>query len=304
MEPARDIARLIEIMAALRQPEDGCPWDIEQTFDSIVPYTLEEAYEVADAIQRRDPEDLREELGDLLLQVVYHAQMATEADLFTFDDVVLGITTKMVRRHPHVFGDAEARNARSAKGQWERIKAEERAEKASRRAERAAAVERPTTGGEWRPKPPSRAPRLLDAVPSAFPALTEALKVQEKAAKVGFDWDRAADIEAKIDEERAELDAALAAGDRAAASEEFGDVLFSLVNLGRFHELDSEAALRGCTRKFRSRFGHIEARLVASGRTLQDASLAEMEALWLEAKTRARAEDGEAYDDAATTTSG
>lgn len=290
MESSRDVLRLVEIMVALRAPDDGCPWDIEQSFDTIVPYTLEEAYEVADAIERRDAEDLREELGDLLLQVVYHAQLAAEAGLFAFDDVVEGITKKMIRRHPHVFGDVIARGARSAKGQWERIKTEEQAEKAARRAEVTRRGVSQTSVGEWAPRP-SAPPLLLDTVPPAFPALTLALKVQQKAAKVGFDWDAAEPIHRKIAEEFEEFDAVVAADDEAGMEEEFGDILFSLVNLGRFHGIDPEKALRGCVLKFRMRFDHIERRLGEAGRTLKDASLDEMEALWVEAKTKSGVED-------------
>ncbi|BDA84660.1 nucleoside triphosphate pyrophosphohydrolase [Aureimonas sp. SA4125] len=286
MQPSRDISRLIEIMAALRNPETGCPWDIEQSFETIAPYTIEEAYEVADAIERRDAEDLREELGDLLLQVVYHARLAEEQGLFRFEDVVEGITQKMIRRHPHVFGDETARNAKSAKGQWERIKAEERAEKALARMARA----RPGGSG-WEASPERSATALLlDSVPGNFPALTLALKVQERAAKVGFDWDAAAPIHAKIDEEFAEFDVALAAGDTDAMEDEFGDLLFTLVNLARYHGLDPEKALRRCVSKFRGRFNHIESSLGARGSSLQAASLDEMEALWIEAKRLAEAD--------------
>jgi ATP diphosphatase len=286
MQPSRDIARLIEIMAALRNPDGGCPWDVEQSFETIVPYTIEEAYEVADAIERRDAEDLREELGDLLLQVVYHARLAEELGLFRFEDVVEGITHKMIRRHPHVFGDETARSAKSAKGQWERIKAEERAEKAAARQARAA------SGGSGWGASTSGGDRalLLDGVPANFPALTLALKVQERAARVGFDWDAAGPIHAKIAEEFAEFDAALAEGDADAMEDEFGDLLFSLVNLARYHGLDPEKALRRCIVKFRTRFNHIEQSLVARGASLEAASLDEMEALWVEAKLSARAD--------------
>ena len=287
MQTARDVTRLIEIMRALRDPVDGCPWDIEQSFETIAPYTIEEAYEVSDAIERRDAEDLKEELGDLLLQVVYHAELAEEAGLFSFEDIVEGITTKMIRRHPHVFGDAVARSARSAKGQWERIKGEERAEKAARKAALAAAG---GTVRDWSgTATTARAPLLLDSVPSTFPALTLALKVQEKAARVGFDWDAAAPIHAKIEEELAEFDAALAQGDTDAMEDEFGDLLFTLVNLARFHGVDPEKALRRCVRKFRTRFDHIERRVTATGGSLEAATLDEMEALWVEAKTAALA---------------
>jgi ATP diphosphatase len=286
MQPSRDIRRLVDIMAALRDPKTGCPWDIEQSFETIVPYTLEEAYEVADAIERHDAEDLREELGDLLLQVVYHSQLAAERGFFTFEDVVEGITRKMVRRHPHVFGDAVARSAGSAKGQWERIKAEERTEKAARRTDLAARLD-PSTGSDdpWSGNAAERPRQLLDAIPPNFPALMLALKVQEKAAKVGFDWDAAEPIREKIEEEFEEFDAAFAEGDRDEMEKEFGDILFSLVNLGRFYKIDPEKALRGCVMKFRDRFGYIEETLARRGRSLDEASLAEMEALWIEAKS-------------------
>ncbi len=272
MKPSKDISRLIEIMAALRAPGTGCPWDVEQTFATIAPYTIEEAYEVADAIQRGDFDDLREELGDLLLQVVYHAQMAEEAKEFAFGDVVEAITTKMIRRHPHVFGDETARGAGMAKGMWEKIKAQEKAEK---RAARLARGLDPEDNGKG----------FLDGVPLPLPALTRALKLQEKAARVGFDWSEAAPILDKIEEEIGELREALAAGDTAAIKDEFGDTLFALVNLGRHLQLDSEAALAGTNEKFRSRFHHVERALAASGRSLDDATLEEMEALWQEAKT-------------------
>ncbi len=271
MKPSKDISRLIEIMAALRAPGTGCPWDVEQTFATIAPYTIEEAYEVADAIQRGDFDDLREELGDLLLQVVYHAQMAEEAKEFAFGDVVEAITTKMIRRHPHVFGDETARGAGMAKGMWEKIKAQEKAEK---RAARLARGLDPEDNGKG----------FLDGVPLPLPALTRALKLQEKAARVGFDWSEAAPILDKIEEEIGELREALAAGDTAAIKDEFGDTLFALVNLGRHLQLDSEAALAGTNEKFRSRFHHVERALAASGRSLDDATLEEMEALWQRAK--------------------
>jgi len=271
MEPSRDIARLIEIMAALRAPDTGCPWDIEQDFATIAPYTIEEAYEVADAIARGDRDDLREELGDLLLQVVYHARIAEEDGDFAFGDVVEGITKKMIRRHPHVFGDETARGAGMAKGMWERIKAEEKAEK---RAARLARGLDPEDNGRG----------FLDGIPLAFPALTRALKLQEKAARVGFDWGDAIPILDKIEEEIGELREAIAKYDVAAATDEFGDVVFALVNFARHLKVDPEAALSGTNEKFRSRFHYIERSLVAQGRTLSDASLDEMEALWQEAK--------------------
>lgn len=271
MKPSSDINRLIEILAALRAPDTGCPWDIEQDFSSIAPYTIEEAYEVADAIARGDLDDLRDELGDLLLQVVYHARMAEEAGEFAFGDVVVAVTTKMIRRHPHVFGDEKARGAGMAKGMWERIKAGEKAEK---RAARIARGLDPEDHGKG----------FLDSVPVALPALTRALKLQEKAARVGFDWGEAGPILDKIEEEIAELREALAGGDSASIKDEFGDTLFALVNLGRHLNVDSEAALSGTNEKFRSRFHHVEQALESSGSTLQQATLDEMEAFWQQAK--------------------
>jgi ATP diphosphatase len=271
MTPSKDISRLIEIMAALRAPKTGCPWDIEQDFSTIAPYTIEEAYEVADAIARGDLDDLRDELGDLLLQVVYHAQMAQETGDFAFGDVVEAITTKMIRRHPHVFGDEEARSAGMAKGMWEKIKAEEKAEKRSARLARGL-------------DPEDNGKGFLDSVPVALPALTRALKLQEKAARVGFDWSEAAPILDKIEEEIGELREVLAKGETAEIKDEFGDMLFAVVNLGRHLKLDSEAALSGTNEKFRSRFHYVERALEASGNTLANATLDEMEALWQQAK--------------------
>ncbi|TPN86458.1 nucleoside triphosphate pyrophosphohydrolase [Mesorhizobium sp. CU2] len=272
MKPSKDISRLIEIMAALRAQKTGCPWDIEQNFSTIAPYTIEEAYEVADAIARGDLGDLREELGDLLLQVVYHAQMAEEIGEFAFGDVVEAITTKMIRRHPHVFGDEEARSAGMAKGMWEKIKAAEKAEKRDARIARGL-------------DPEDHGKGYLDSVPVALPALTRALKLQEKAARVGFDWSEAAPILDKIEEEIGELREALASGETAQIKDEFGDMLFAVVNLGRHLKLDSEAALSGTNDKFRSRFHYVEQALDNSGGSLEKATLDEMEALWQEAKS-------------------
>lgn len=275
MQPSKDISRLIEIMAALRDPKTGCPWDIEQDFASIAPYTVEEAYEVADAIARGDKDDLRDELGDLLLQVVYHAQMAEEAQEFAFGDVVQAITEKMIRRHPHVFGDEEARSAGMAKGMWEKIKAEEKALKRQARIDRGLDPEDHGAG-------------FLDSIPVALPALTRALKLQEKAARVGFDWKEAGPILDKIEEEIGELREAMAGGDATSMQDELGDVIFSLVNLGRHLKIDSEAALSGTNEKFRSRFHHVERALNASGSSLEASSLNEMEELWQQAKTANR----------------
>lgn len=274
IKPARDVQMLIAIMRALRTPVTGCPWDLEQRFETIAPYTIEEAYEVADAIARGDMADLKEELGDLLLQVVYHSQLATEDQAFTFADVVLGITTKMIRRHPHVFGDEAARSAGMAKGFWERIKAEEKAEKAAERARLSVA------GGA-----PSRAGLLAD-VPVGLPGMTRAIKLQEKAARVGFDWPGIGPVVDKLEEEVAELKEALAAPgqDAAAIAEELGDLLFVAANLARHLNVDPEAAVRAANDKFARRFRHIEARLAEDGRAPADSTLEEMDRLWDEAK--------------------
>ncbi|MCO5147359.1 MAG: nucleoside triphosphate pyrophosphohydrolase [Aquamicrobium sp.] len=271
MVPSRDISRLLEIMAALRHPDTGCPWDVEQDFSTIVPYTIEEAYEVADAVERGDMDDLRDELGDLLLQVVFHARMAEEDGEFAFPDVVEAITKKMIRRHPHVFGDAAARSAGMAKGMWERIKAEEKAEK---RAARLARGLDPEDHGKG----------FLDGIPHVHPALTRALKLQQKAARVGFDWKEARPILDKIEEEIGELREAMDGADQEEIAGEFGDVLFALVNFGRHLGIDAEDALRRTNAKFARRFHHVETALTAEGRTLEEASLDEMETKWQEAK--------------------
>ena len=266
MTPSRDIGRLLEIMAALRTPKTGCPWDLEQTFATIAPYTLEEAYEVADAIARDDLADLKEELGDLLLQVVFHARMAQEQEAFDFGDVVEAITEKLVRRHPHVFGDKRASNPEeSVKGLWEDIKAQERKAKAARG--------KPLDEG------------TLAGVPVALPALTRALKLQAKAGKVGFDWNDPRAVLRKIREEADEIEEALA-GSPSAAAGEVGDLLFAAVNLARHLNADPEAMLRATNRKFERRFAAIEEALAAQGKTPQDATLAEMDALWEEAKAK------------------
>ena len=264
MTPSRDISRLIEIMAALRNPNGGCPWDIEQTFSTIAPYTIEEAYEVAEAIAENDMASLRDELGDLLLQSVYHAQLASEAGAFEFGDVVEAITRKLIRRHPHVFGDADARAAGAAKEQWERIKSEEK-------RERGIAHD-----------------RLLDGVPVAIPAMMRALKLQQKAATVGFDWNDPRAVAEKLREEIAEIDAEIDGGDAKRLEDEVGDLLFAAVNLARHLKVDPDQALRRTNTKFTRRFGAIETALAAEGRKPADATLAEMEALWQRAKADER----------------
>jgi nucleoside triphosphate diphosphatase len=268
MKPSRDISRLIEIMAALRTPGTGCPWDLEQDFSTIAPYTIEEAYEVADAIERGDFGDLRDELGDLLLQVVFHARMAEEQELFDFGGVVQAITEKLVRRHPHVFGDAGSLVTEEVNALWERIKSQEKAERAARRSH--AAPESVTLGG----------------VPANLPALTRALKLQQKAGKVGFDWNDPHAVLAKIREEADEIEAELASGARQDAASEVGDLMFAVVNLVRHLGADPEATLREANRKFERRFRYIEEALGASGKTPSQSTLAEMDALWDEAKRR------------------
>ena len=275
MRPSRDLHRLIEIMAALRDPERGCPWDVEQTFASIIPYTIEEAYEVADAIERGDVDDLREELGDLLLQVVFHARMAEEAGQFDFGGVVEAITAKLIRRHPHVFGDTRGLDTEAVKTLWTRIKADEK---------RARAETRQSAGVRAEARPSG----ALSGVPLSLPALSRALKLQEKAGRVGFDWDDVRGVVAKLREEVAEVEAEI--GDRSAdkLTDEVGDLLFAAVNLARHLDVDPEAALRAANAKFERRFAHVERRLAESGRQPEGADLDEMEALWLEAKGRER----------------
>jgi ATP diphosphatase len=269
MTPSRDIARLIEIMAVLRTPGTGCPWDLQQTFETIAPYTIEEAYEVADAIARGDLDDLREELGDLLLQVVFHSRMAQEQGAFDFADVVESLTAKLVRRHPHVFGDARGLTPKAVEGLWERIKSAERAEKGGG-----------ASGGET----------ALAGVPVGLPALTRALKLQAKAGKVGFDWNDPLAVLAKIREEADEIERELAAGDRVAAAAEVGDLLFAVVNLARHLDADPEAVLRATNGKFERRFTAIERALADRGKTPQTASLEVMEDLWNQAKAAEQAE--------------
>ncbi len=267
MQPSRDIARLIEIMAALRTPGSGCPWDLEQDFASIAPYTVEEAYEVADAIARGDKLDLKDELGDLLLQVVFHARMAEEEGSFSFGDVVEAITGKLIRRHPHVFGEARDLSPNEVKALWQRIKAEEKAEKAE--AHRAAGLPVPD---EHR--------GLLAGVTRSLPALTRAWKLQARASTVGFDWNDARLVLDKMREETAEIDEALASGDKAAIREEIGDLLFVVANLARHVDVDPEGCLAAANAKFERRFAGIEQKLAAEGREAKDATLDELEALW------------------------
>ncbi len=260
MTPNMD--RLIEIMAKLRDPDGGCPWDVEQTFATIAPHTIEEAYEVADAIEHGDMAALEDELGDLLLQVVFHAQMAREADHFDFETVAGAICDKLVRRHPHVFGDATVNGAEAQTRAWEDHKAAERRHK-----------------GDGAPS------GALDGVTVGLPALTRALKLQKRAARVGFDWHAAADVLGKMTEETHELAREMADGDSNRIADELGDLLFTCVNLARKLGVDPETALRHGNRKFEDRFRRLEALLLsAGGKTPAEASLDEMEALWQRAK--------------------
>jgi ATP diphosphatase len=267
----KSLAELLDIMAALRTPVTGCPWDLAQSFETIAPYTIEEAYEVVDAIERRDLAALREELGDLLLQVVYHARMAEEAGAFAFADVVDAIAQKMLRRHPHVFGSAAERAAGAAPGFWERIKGAEKAQESKAAA------------------------GILADVPVGLPALTRAVKLQQKAASVGFDWPSRREVLDKFKEEFDELEAALAAPAatprrQEAVAEEMGDLLFVMANLARHLKLEPETVLRQANAKFARRFAGIERKLAAAGKTPQQSDLAEMDRLWEEVK----AEEGEA----------
>ena len=258
MTPSRDISRLIEIMAALRTPVTGCPWDLEQNFATIVPYTIEEAYEVAEAISRGDFDDLREELGDLLLQVVYHAQMAEERHAFAFGDVVEAITRKLIRRHPHVFATSDVKDSEGVVKQWEAIKREEK-----------------NGGGNV---------HYLASLPAALPALMRAQKAQKKAARVNFDWTDLSDVVAKVDEELGETKEALASRDDAKVTEEIGDMLFAVVNLARKSGLDAEAALQAATDKFVSRFSRVEDELKAQGKKLGEVGLEELDQIWNQVK--------------------
>jgi ATP diphosphatase len=305
----RKIDALLEVMAALRTAGTGCPWDLEQDFASIAPYTIEEAYEVADAIERGDFEGLREELGDLLLQVVYHSRMAEERGAFAFPDVVEAITAKMLRRHPHVFGTPEQRAAGVTPGFWERIKAEERAGGVRPLATDPRADLQRRGEGSAPVAPSGTRESALDGVSLPLPALTRAVKLQDKAARVGFDWPSLAPVLDKVKEELAELEEAIGvrpsgsdtivqAGvgamvsdpegltppDHAAIEEEYGDLLFAVANVARHLKLDPEAALRSANAKFTRRFHAIEAKLAQDGRTPAQSNLEEMDRLWDEAK--------------------
>jgi len=266
------LARLLAVMARLRDPNGGCPWDVAQNFATIAPYTIEEAYEVADAIARNDMPALKDELGDLLLQVVFHARMAEEAGLFNFTDVAEAISAKMIRRHPHVFGDAKIKDAAAQTVSWENIKAAERA------AAQASA--------------PSVPASVLDGVPAGMPAMKQAEKLQKRAARVGFDWTEAKDVLGKIREELEEVAAEFEQQDTDGASDrltdEVGDLLFACVNLARKANIDPGMALRGTNLKFERRFRRVEVLLAAQGRAPAQASLEEMEALWVQAKIEER----------------
>jgi ATP diphosphatase len=266
---SKSLDRLRDIMTRLRHPRDGCPWDVEQTFETIAPYTIEEAYEVADAIARADFDDLRDELGDLLLQVVFHAEMAREAGHFDFDDVAATIADKMVRRHPHVFGADDVAGVAHQRRVWEDQKAHERQEKSHRRGEASSA---------------------LDGVPVALPALLRAEKLSKRAARVGFDWKNAADVIAKIEEETEEVREEIAREDSARLAEEIGDLLFACANLARKYAIDPETALHGANRRFESRFRQLEDRLRAQDREPSSVPLEELEALW-QAVKRDRAKE-------------
>ncbi|QQR40603.1 nucleoside triphosphate pyrophosphohydrolase [Devosia rhizoryzae] len=269
MQPSRDISRLIEIMAALRNPVGGCAWDLEQDFRSIRNYTIEEAYEVADAIEREDFADLREELGDLLLQPIFHAQMAKEAGHFDIGDVVYAITEKLIRRHPHVFGDVVADGASDAQDRWEAIKVKERAAKAERKGD--------------------AEPSVLDDVPQVLPALARAEKLTKRAAKVGFDWPDLPAVRAKIEEELAEVAEVENAGDHGAIEEEIGDLLFAVANLARKAGVDPEAALRNANSKFTRRFHYVEARCREDDIDPADAGLERLDGYWNEIRARDKA---------------
>ncbi|MGL5735234.1 MAG: nucleoside triphosphate pyrophosphohydrolase [Beijerinckiaceae bacterium] len=272
--PSRAISDLLAIMAALRTPVTGCAWDLEQSFATISPYTIEEAYEVADAVARGDLADLREELGDLLLQVVFHARLAEEAGAFDFGGVVEAITAKLIRRHPHVFGEARNLSPDQVKALWGQIKAEEKRERLAARA----------SSGQAEPE----AKGLLADVPVAMPALTRAVKLQAKAATVGFDWNDPLAVLAKMQEEIEELKQEIMAKNSSAAQEEVGDLLFAAANLARHLAIDPEEAMRSTNGKFERRFRYIERALAAQGKSLAESSLEEMDALWNVAKAQER----------------
>jgi tetrapyrrole methylase family protein/MazG family protein/ATP diphosphatase len=258
------LQRLIEVMRRLRDPDGGCPWDQVQTFATIAPYTVEEAYEVADAIERGDLDDLKDELGDLLLQVVFHARMAEELGRFDFDDVATAIVDKMIRRHPHVFSNEKYADLSEQTQAWEAIKAAERARK-------------------------QRATGLLDDVPPGLPGLTRAVKLTKRAAKVGFDWPSTREVLAKVREELGELEAEIDAGELGKAREELGDLLFVCANLARKLEVEPEDAVRAANAKFIRRFAYIERALAARGSSPDQSDLAEMDGLWNEAKAKEKA---------------
>jgi nucleoside triphosphate diphosphatase len=270
MKLSRNIADLLTIMAALRHKETGCPWDIEQTFATIAPYTVEEAHEVVEAITSGDREDLRDELGDLLLQVVFHARMAEEEGSFDFGGVVEAITRKMIRRHPHVFGERRNWTPAEVKASWLRIKAEEKAERAVRRGETGEGAQT----------------SILEGVSTALPATHRAVKLQDKAAKVGFDWPDIGQVLDKAEEEIRELKEAVASGKEADITEELGDLLFVLANVARWKNLDPDMVLRQANAKFERRFRLVEAMLRERGKTPDESDLTEMDALWNEAKKR------------------
>lgn len=263
---------LLDVMAQLRDPDSGCAWDIQQTFESIAPYTLEEAYEVADAIARGDLDDLRDELGDLLLQVVFHSQIASEKNVFSFDDVVAGIVDKMIRRHPHVFGDVTYATQAEQKAAWEAIKAQEREAKALRQPSA------PTATSTDVPE------SALAGIAKALPALKRADKIQRRAARVGFDWPDDAPIYDKIAEEADEVREAVASGNRHDMEDELGDLLFSVVNLARHYDIDAETALAGANEKFSARFVGVERLAARADTSLTGMTLAELDALWDQAK--------------------
>ncbi len=263
---------LLKLMMRLRDPEHGCPWDLQQDFASIAPHTLEECYELIDAIERGDMPQVREELGDVLFQVIFYAQLGREQELFSFDDLVHNLVEKLLRRHPHVFPNGQLRDGNSSltntiaveqvNHNWEHIKQQERHAKSQR--------------------------SVLDDVPAALPALSRAAKLQKRAARVGFDWENWRDVLTKMREEQQELEEAIASENRAHIEDELGDLLFCCVNLARFLDVDPETALRACNRKFERRFGFIEQQLAAQGREPQHATLEEMEALWQAAKAKER----------------